>query len=45
MSWLLQDRTGKRHVVTLSWNNPDAAVASGAFRALAMRAIALARQD
>jgi len=43
LSWLLQDRTGEWHVVTLSWNNPGAAVDHQAFRALAMRAIALAR--
>jgi hypothetical protein len=42
LSWLLQDQAGKWHVVTLSWNNPDAAVDLEAFRALAMRAIALA---
>jgi hypothetical protein len=45
LSWLLQDRTGKWHVVTLSWNNPDAAVDPGTFGALAMRAIALARAE
>ncbi len=45
LSWLLQDRTDKWHVVTLSWNNPDAAVDHEAFRALAMRAIALARPE
>ena len=43
LSWLLQDRAGEWHVVTLSWNNPAAEVDHQAFRALAMRAIALAR--
>jgi hypothetical protein len=42
LSWLLQDRTGKWHVVTLSWNNPAAEIDPVAFRALAVRAIALA---
>lgn len=42
-SWLLQDHAGGWHVVTLSWNNSDAAVDRQAFSALAMRAIALAR--
>ena len=42
LSWLLQDRTGEWHVVTLSWNNPDAPVDPEVFRALARRAIALA---
>lgn len=45
LSWLLQDQAGKWHVVTLSWNNPEAAVDHEAFRALAMRAIALARSE
>jgi hypothetical protein len=45
LSWLLQDRAGEWHVVTLSWNNPDAEVDHQAFRALAMRAIALARPE
>ena len=43
LSWLLQDQAGKWHVVTLSWNNSDAAVDLDGFRALAIRAIALAR--
>ena len=43
LSWLLQDQAGEWHAVTSSWNNPNAAVDHGAFRALAMRAIALAR--
>lgn len=43
LSWLLQDQAGQWHVVTLSWNYPDAEVDPRAFRALAMRAIALAR--
>lgn len=43
LSWLLQDHAGKWHVVTLSWNNSNAAVDRQAFSALAMRAIALAR--
>ena len=43
LSWLLQDQVGKWHVVTLTWNNPDAPVDLEAFRALALRAIALAR--
>jgi beta-lactamase class A len=43
LSWLLQDRAGEWHAVTLGWNNPDAEVDPQAFRALAMRAIALAR--
>jgi beta-lactamase class A len=45
LSWLLQDQAGEWHVVTLSWNNSDAAVDVEAFRALAMRAIALARPE
>ena len=43
LSWLLQDHAGEWRAVTLSWNNSDAAVDHEAFRALAMRAIALAR--
>lgn len=45
LSWLLQDQAGEWHVVTLSWNNTDAEVDLEAFRALAMRAIALASGD
>ncbi len=45
LSWLLQDHAGEWHVVTLSWNNSDAAVDPRALRALAMRAIALARSE
>ena len=45
LSWLLQDRAGKWHVVTLSWNNPAAEIDPTAFRSLAMRAIALARPE
>lgn len=45
LSWLLRDHTDKWHVVTLSWNNSDAAVDHEAFRALAMRAIELARPE
>jgi hypothetical protein len=42
LSWLLQNHAGEWHVVTLSWNNSDAAVDRAAFSALARRAIALA---
>ena len=45
LSWLLQDHAGEWHVVTLTTNNPDAAIDAEAFRALAMRAIALARPE
>ena len=45
LSWLLQDQAGKWDVVTLSWNNPDAAVDPETFRGLALRAIALARPE
>ena len=45
LSWLLQDHAGKWHVVTLSWNSSDAALDTETFRALAMRAIALARPE
>lgn len=45
LSWLLQDQGGEWHVVTLSWNNPDAEVDLEAFRALALRAIALTGLD
>ncbi len=45
LSWLLQDHAREWRVVTLSWNNSDAAVDLEAFRALAMRAIALARPE
>ena len=44
-SWLLQDHTGGWHAVTLSWNNPAAEINPQVFRALAMRAIALARPE
>jgi len=43
LSYLVQGQGGKWHVVTLSWNNSKAPVDVDAFRALAMRAIALAR--
>ena len=42
LTWLLQDRGGDWHVVSLSWNNPEAEVDLEGFRAIAMRAIALA---
>jgi hypothetical protein len=45
LSWLLQDHAGEWHVVTLTTNNPDAAIDTEAFRALAMRAIALTRPE
>lgn len=43
LSWLLQDRRDNWSVVTMSWNNPEEEVDHEAFRALAMRAIALAK--
>lgn len=45
LTWLLQDRAADWHVVSLGWNNPDAEVDHDAFRAIAMRAIALAVSD
>ena len=45
LSYLLQDQAGKWHVVTLSWNNPAAEIDPQVFKALAIRAIALARPE
>lgn len=45
LSWLLQDKGGEWHAVTLSWNNSAAEVNREVFKALAMRAIALARSE
>jgi len=42
-SYVLQDPEGNWSVVTMGWNNPDAAVDTQQFNLLAMRAIALAR--
>ncbi len=43
LSWLLQDHHGGWHVVTMSWNNPEAEIILPQFRDLSARAIALAR--
>lgn len=45
LSWLLRDESGKWVVVTISWNNEDAVVDQSTLELLAMRAIALAKQD
>ncbi|WP_120078582.1 serine hydrolase [Aurantiacibacter odishensis] len=42
LSWLLRDNSGDWRVVTMSWNNAEAAVDQSAFELLGMRAIALA---
>ena len=42
LSWLLKDAAGDWSVVTLSWNDPEAAVDHSALELLAMRAVALA---
>ena len=41
LSWLLRDAAGDWAVVSLSWNNPDAAVDHSTFDLLAMRAVAM----
>lgn len=45
LSWLLRDGSGDWRVVTMNWNNPEAAVDQSAFELLGMRAIALAAAD
>ncbi|MFB0611442.1 serine hydrolase [Aurantiacibacter poecillastricola] len=43
LTWLLRDMAGEWQAVTLSWNNPEAAVAEPTLNLIAMRAIALAK--
>lgn len=41
LTWLLQDNDGAWHVLTMSWNNPDAPLDNSALETLATRLIAL----
>lgn len=43
LTWLLQDRDGRWHILTMGWNDPAAPVDETAFELLAQRVIALAR--
>ncbi len=44
LTWLLQDREQRWHMLTLGWNNPDAPVDPVRLGALAQRILALPRQ-
>ncbi len=43
LTWLLRDKAGAWHVLTLGWNNPAASVDQGAFEAIAQRILLLPR--
>jgi beta-lactamase class A len=43
LSWLLTDKAGQDHVLTMSWNNPQAAVDDTQFELIAQRILALKR--
>lgn len=43
LTWLIRNRAGAWHVVTGSWNNPEAPVDEGRFVALMQRALQLVR--
>lgn len=42
LTWLLQDKADSWHVLTMGWNNPDAAVAQADLELLALRILSLA---
>lgn len=42
LTWLLQDKTARWHVLMMSWNNPDAVVTSSELEILAQRILGLA---
>lgn len=44
LTWLLQDKDGRWHMLTAGWNNPAAPVDTATFDALAKRLLALHRQ-
>lgn len=41
LTWLLQDKDGRAHVLTLGWNNPAAVVDNGQLEAIAQRILLL----
>lgn len=41
LTWLLQDEAGEWRILSLSWNNPDAAVESASLELLAQRLLSL----
>jgi beta-lactamase class A len=43
LTWLLTDKAGKDHVLTLGWNNPAAALDQGKMEAIAQRILLLPR--
>jgi hypothetical protein len=43
LTWLLQDKQGRVHVLTLGWNNPAAVVEDGKLEAIAQRILLLPR--
>jgi hypothetical protein len=43
LTWLLQDRDGSAHVLTLGWNNPAAVVDNGQLETIAQRILLLPR--
>ncbi|MEQ5786679.1 serine hydrolase [Erythrobacter sp. NFXS35] len=43
LTWLLRDKAGALHVLTLAWNNPAASVDQGALEAIAQRILLLPR--
>ncbi|RIV88838.1 serine hydrolase [Aurantiacibacter zhengii] len=45
LSWLLRDEAGDWTVATFSWNNPEEEVDQSTLEMLAMRAVALAREN
>ncbi len=45
LSWLLRDAAGEWTVATFSWNNPEEEVDQSTLEMLAMRAVALAREN
>lgn len=42
LTWLLRDESGRWHMLTLGWNNPDAALDQKQLELLALRILALA---
>ena len=43
LSWLLTDKAGQDHVLTMSWNNPEMPVDDTRFELIAQRILALKR--
>lgn len=43
LTWLLRDKAGAWHVLTLGWNNPAASLDQGALEGIAQRILLLPR--